>query len=279
MLFPQGMGNQFKPFSEAPITLQIIERKEWTVMAQGEYEAQTALAAIIPDNVVIPMAWGIFDDCSKAFFITQFRNLRARPPSPQQLVHILKRLHQNSVSPTGKFGFHTATYWGPPAMRNDWTSSWEEYFTRQFKSDVDFFETVHGEDKELRQLTDQLVKTAISRLLRPLQTEGRSIKPSLCHGDLWDGNVQYDIETKQPIIFDSCAFYGHNEVDLQAIGDSRYALGIEFVDMYRNEVGASEPQEDFYDRHDLYSIRNDLVVVANCPAQIHLIIKFVMVNC
>lgn len=30
-------------------------------------------------------------------------------------------------------------------------------------------------------------------------------------GDLWDGNVQIDIDTEEPIIFDSCAFYGHNE--------------------------------------------------------------------
>ena len=50
-------------------------------MAEGEYESQKALAAIIPDNVVIPMAWGIFEeDKSKAFFMTRFRDLRDRPP-------------------------------------------------------------------------------------------------------------------------------------------------------------------------------------------------------
>lgn len=62
------------------------------------------------------------------------------------------------------------------------------------------------------------------------------------------------MDTKQPIIFDSCAFYGHNEVDLQAIGDPRYVLGIEFVEMYKNEVGASEPSADFDDRHELYGM-------------------------
>lgn len=30
-------------------------------------------------------------------------------------------------------------------------------------------------------------------------------------GDLWDGNVQIDVDTKQPVMFDSCTFYGHNE--------------------------------------------------------------------
>ncbi|KAI0015720.1 hypothetical protein F4780DRAFT_762781 [Xylariomycetidae sp. FL0641] len=242
-------------------------------MAKAEYEAQSALTAIIPDNVVVPMAWGTFESGEKAFFLTKFRNLRARPPSPLQLVTIMKKLHQTSVSPTGKFGFHTTTYWGPPAMVNDWTDSWEEYFARQFRSDVAYAQKIHGEYPELNELTAMLVEKVIPRLLRPLQTGGRSIKPSLCHGDLWDGNVQYDVETKQPIIFDSCAFYGHNEVDLQAIGDPRYVLGIEFVDLYKTEVGASEPQEDFYDRHDLYGIRNNVVVAAICPEQVNLLEK------
>lgn len=48
-------------------------------MAEGEYESQKALAAIIPENVVIPMAWGMFEqDKSKAFFMTRFRDLRDR---------------------------------------------------------------------------------------------------------------------------------------------------------------------------------------------------------
>jgi len=43
-------------------------------------------------------------------------------------------------------------------------------------------------------------------------------------------------------------------VDLQNMGDPRYVFGMDFIDMYKDEVGASEPQEDFYDRHDLYAM-------------------------
>lgn len=38
------------------------------------------------------------------------------------------------------------------------------------------------------------------------------------------------------------------------MGDPRYHFGMEFIDMYRNEIGASEPQQDFYDRHDMYAM-------------------------
>jgi protein-ribulosamine 3-kinase len=143
--------------------------------------------------------------------MTRFRDLRDRPPPTVQFLAILKKLHQTSVSPTGKFGFQVTTYNGPPKMFNDWTDSWEEYFARQFRSDISFLQNVYGEDPELADLTEAFIPKVVARLLRPLQTGGRGIKPTLCHGDLWDGNVQIDVNTKQPIVFDSCAFYGHNE--------------------------------------------------------------------
>jgi protein-ribulosamine 3-kinase len=224
-------------------------------MANAEFEAEKAISAIIPDNVVKPIAAGVSEnDSSKAFFISRFRTFSSETPSPRQLVSILKKLHGASVSPTGKFGFHVTTYWGPAQMVNDWVDTWEEYYARQFRSDIAYAQKVFGEDPELQELADLLEDKVIARLLRPLQTGGRSIKPSLCHGDLWDGNVHIDMHTREPVLFDSCAFYGHNEVDLQAVGHPRYVLGIDFVNMYREEVGASEPQEDFYDRHDLYAM-------------------------
>ncbi|KAK2610174.1 hypothetical protein N8I77_003627 [Diaporthe amygdali] len=246
--------------------VQIIDRADWVDMARAEYESQEALSAIIPDNVVAPTAWGYYkSDKTKSFYLAPYLNLRPRLPPLPQFLAIIKKLHQSSVSPTGKFGFHCRTYWGPPVMKNEWTDSWEEFWGRQFRSDIAYVQQVYGRDEELESLTEEFIHKVVARLLRPLQTGGRDIKPSLCHGDLWDGNVQIDVDTNQTILFDSCAFYGHAEVDFQAIGEPRYALQMDVVDLYKNEVGASEPQEDFYDRHDLYGVRNDVVVAAICP--------------
>ncbi|KAK4690786.1 hypothetical protein P7C71_g6084, partial [Lecanoromycetidae sp. Uapishka_2] len=234
------------------------ENLDPAILAEAEYESQKALAEIIPDNVVIPMAWGMFEkDKSKAFLMTHFRDLHTSPPPTVQFLAILKKLHQTSVSPTGKFGFHVTTYNGPPKMVNDWTDNWEEYFGRQLRSDISFLQNVYGEDAELADLTEAFIQKVVARLLRPLQTGGRNIKPSLCHGDLWDGNVQVDLDTKQPIVFDSCAFYGHNEMDLQNMGDPRYIFGMDFIEMYKNEIGASEPRQDFYDRHHMYAMSKE----------------------
>ncbi|KAK0514008.1 hypothetical protein JMJ35_003730 [Cladonia borealis] len=55
------------------------------------------------------------------------------------------------------------------------------------------------------------------------------------------------------------------------MGDPRYVFGMEYIDMYKNEIGASEPQQYFYDRHDMYTIRTDIVVAAICPERFKLI--------
>ncbi|KAK8062557.1 Fructosamine kinase-domain-containing protein, partial [Apiospora hydei] len=213
-----------------------------------------------------PIAWGRFqEDPTKAFYLTHFQYLHEKLPTVQQLLPIAKKLHLSSTSPTGKFGFPVTTFWGPPPMDNSWTDSWEEYFTRKFRAALEYGQQRHGRDDELSELGEQFIQKVIPRLLRPLQTDGRSIKPTLCHGDLWDANVQIDASIRVPIIFDPCCFYGHNEieanakihrlqVDFQSMRSARNTLGQEFMNTYKNEVGASEPQEDFDDRNALYSM-------------------------
>lgn len=69
----------------------------------------------------------------------------------------------------------------------------------------------HGTNEELNELTDQLCSKAMPRLLRPLEAGGRSIKPSLILEDLWQGNVDIDMGTDKPILFDASAMYAYNE--------------------------------------------------------------------
>ena len=47
---------------------------------------------------------------------------------------------------------------------------------------------------------------------------------------------------------------GYVVVDLQNICDPRYGFAMDLIDIYKNDIGASEPQQDFYDRHDMYAM-------------------------
>ncbi len=223
-------------------------------MAEAEYEGQKAISAIIPEHAVPPIAWGYYEgDRTKAWFLTHFRELADRKVLLEPFLSLVLKLHRESVSPTGKFGFHVTPFFGPPPMIVDWTDNWEEFWTREFRSTIEYALRMRGDDPEFREVAEEFIEKVVPRLLRPLQTGGRNIKPSLCHGDLWDGNIQVDLETNKPTIFDTCPFYGHDEMDLQAMRAARYTMGLEFVEMY-GKVAASEPTADFDDRNALYAV-------------------------
>lgn len=136
----------------------------------------------------------------------------------------------------------------------DWTDNWEEFWTRDFRSALEYAERMRGNDPEFVEVAEEFIDKVVPRLLRPLQTGGRNIKPTLCHGDLWDGNIQIDMDTEKPVLFDPCPFYGHNEMDLQCMRDPRYSIGLDFMNLYKDVVKASEPKEDFDDRNALYAM-------------------------
>lgn len=213
------------------------------------------LMEYIPEAINGPIAWGIFQlDSSRSFYLTRFRHTREVLPPVSELVPIIGKLHKSSKSPTGKFGFPVTTFYGRAPMDNTWTDSWEEYFTREFRSSLEVAQLQLGNDAELANLGEDFIAKVIPRLLRPLQTGGRSIKPTLCFGDLYDPNIQIDSLTRQPFLFDACCFYGHNEMDLQCMRSSKNALGREFVERYTKEVEPSEPVDEFDDRNTLYAL-------------------------
>jgi len=126
----------------------------------------------------------------------------------------LARLHQQSQSPNGKYGFHVTTYAGNLPQEVGWESSWETFFAKSLWHALELEIKAKGPDRELDALLPVLFERVIPRLLRPLETNGRSIKPSLVHGDLWYGNSGRDSNTGSSIIFDACCFYAHNECEL-----------------------------------------------------------------
>ena len=68
-------------------------------------------------------------------------------------------------------------------------------------------------DPELDTLLPVLFEKVVPRLLRPLESDGRSVKPSLVHGDLWYANAGIDVDTDDALVFDACTFYAHNECE------------------------------------------------------------------
>ena len=77
----------------------------------------------------------------------------------------------------------------------------------------EFEQEMHGHNEEMRDMHQIVLDKVVPRLLRPLETGGREIKPTIMHGDIWDGNTSVDATTKMPAIFDASGLYAHNECE------------------------------------------------------------------
>ena len=216
-------------------------------MIEGEFESLKAIHAISPSFVPEPFAWGNYcqEGLERYFLLTEFREVGEQPPDPVKFTARLADLHQRSISPTGKFGFHITTCIANlTQMTNTWEDSWETLYRDQLAHQIKMDEEKHGVWPEFQHVCRLTLNKVIPRLLRPLQSEGRSIKPCLIHGDLWDENTATDVNTGEPFVFDACAMYAHNEYELGNWRAARHRLNDEcYFRGYKSHFPVSEPGE------------------------------------
>ncbi|KAK5989533.1 Protein-ribulosamine 3-kinase [Cladobotryum mycophilum] len=176
-------------------------------------------------------------------------------PDPQKFSSRLASLHRQSQSPNGKFGFHITTYAGNLPQMVEWEDSWEVFFSKSLRKALDLEIAAKGPDPELDELIPIIFDKVIPRLLRPLETEGRSVKPSLIHGDLWYANSGIDEDTDDCLLFDACCFYAHNEYEFGQWRPVCNRFGAEYLAAYHQYTEISPPEEDYDGRLDLYKLR------------------------
>ena len=109
-----------------------------------------------------------------------------QPASPAKLAAGLTNLHKKSASPTGKFGFHMATCHAKIAQAVDtWDDSWCTIYTRHLGHVMNLAKPVL-QWPEFDAACKLTLENVVPRLLLPLQSDGRVLKPCLLHGDCWD---------------------------------------------------------------------------------------------
>jgi protein-ribulosamine 3-kinase len=180
---------------------------------KGEFEATSAIYAITPNFCPKPVAWGsLLNQPDAHFYICKYYDFADGVPEPSSFCKKLAKLHSSHTSPDGKFGFQCTTYNGDLPQDNTWNDSWEAFFDNGLRHVLKVREERAGPNTELDGLLPALFDKVIPRLLRPLESSGRKVLPSLVHGDLWYGNTGIiDGKTGEGIVFDPSSFWAHNE--------------------------------------------------------------------
>lgn len=242
--------------------MKLTETHRGKLMAEGEYHSIRELYKYAPDIIPRPIGWGTFENERELhFMITEYvRIFDERYPKPEALCSQLAAMHRRSLKDSpGRFGFHINTCNGTVLQKNTWCDSWEEFFINKV---VDLFrqeQEIHGPSDEIEAIKPAFLEKVIPRLLRPLETEGRTLDPVLVHGDVWHANTACRVEPDcPPLIFDASALWGHNEYELHQWYTPRYLLGADYVQEYFRVFPPSEPAADVGDRGVLYSVIADM---------------------
>ncbi|CAM1506288.1 Fc.00g059290.m01.CDS01 [Cosmosporella sp. VM-42] len=241
---------------EISFFIKVVSQETGRRMVESEYESMRAIHAICRDFTPKPIAWGSYSSVPDThFFLCEFREMTDDMPDPQAFTAGLAALHKKSVSPNGKFGFHISTYSGNLPQGTEWEQSWEVFFTKNFRMALKHEIAAKGNDPELDRLVPVIFNKVIPRLLRPLETDGRKVKPSLVHGDLWYANSGIDIDTGESLLFDACCFYAHNEYEFGQWMPVCNRFGSDYLAAYHSNVQISPPEEDYDGRLELYKLR------------------------
>ncbi|KAF2838779.1 hypothetical protein M501DRAFT_1011535 [Patellaria atrata CBS 101060] len=240
---------------EPDYTKQCADGEQGKMMLDGEFHSMTELYKTMPSFVQKPYCSGKLPEHTpeRYFFLCDFIQMTNEGPDPIQPTSTLVELHQSS---DGEVRVSHQYLPGKPSPGCQWNDTWQGFYIQLVKGALKMYRERNGNWKNLEQLVDRLITHVVPQLLGPLESDGRTVKPTLTHGDLWDGNIGTSAETGDIYIFDANAYYAHNEMEI-AMWRARFnkvVSGQVYLGSYLKRTGKSEPAEQFEERSILYSI-------------------------
>ncbi|KAI9697679.1 MAG: hypothetical protein M1836_004629 [Candelina mexicana] len=235
-------------------------------MMEGEFAAMTELYKTLPSFIPKPLAWGKFqtEDPPTFFFLCDFVDMSNQMPDPDRLCAHVAELHRTSVSPTGQFRFQIRTCQGRTPQATEWNSSWTSFFTKLLAHVMTLDFEINGPWEDLKQIEDRTLSHVIPRLIGALEADGRSIKPSLIHADLWDGNTGTSYDTGDVYVFDAGSYYAHNEMEVAMWRCPYNKISSKiYTKTYFRLYGMSDPAEEWEDRNRMYSVYYNIIYSIN----------------
>lgn len=116
-------------------------------------------------------------------------------PDPATFTARIAELHHKGYSPNGMFGFGVITCDGKFPHTVTWEKSWAVFFVKFLQGVLNLDIETNGSWPPMETAAKQILNAVIPRLLGILQTRDRTLKPSVIHGDLWEGNVGSRLDT------------------------------------------------------------------------------------
>ncbi len=166
-----------------------------------EKEAKNLKILSDSNSFIIPEVFhnGVFEN--KSFLLLQYIEKLETEGNVKDFAENLVKLHQNFQN---YYGLKFDNYIGKLPQKNTPETDWVNFYIQnrlQFQIDL------AGNNIPVN------IKNDFNRLFQKLPVIIPLEKPSLLHGDLWNGNYFYNLQGKA-VLFDPAVYYGHREIDL-----------------------------------------------------------------
>lgn len=217
------------------------DAKRFPKMFETEAAGLTLLKSA--ETIGIPEVIATSDAAGYSFIILEFVDAGRRIKNFwDDFGTSLARLHKNSSE---WFGLEYDNYIGSLPQSNVQKKSWTEFFIdERLEKQIALAKNSGAISSSIIQQFNHLYK----RLPEIIPEE----KPSLIHGDLWNGNFMMGSDGKAWLI-DPAVYYGHREMDL-AMSKLFGGFSTEFYRSYDNTFPLQNGFESRVDIHNLYPL-------------------------
>lgn len=206
-------------------------------MFEAETRGLQALASSAVIKVPLPVCFG--DDGKRSYIVLEYLAMTGEA-NQVVLGQQLAEMHRKTAA---QFGWQFDNTIGATFQPNQQSENWLDFWSEQRLGYQLQLAAKNGYNNELQVLGERLL------LAMPMLFNGRKIKPSMLHGDLWGGNVA-GLSDGTPVIFDPAFYYGDREADIAMT----YVFGGFSADFYASYQNAFPLDEGFALRKTFYNI-------------------------
>ncbi len=178
--------------------------REFAACLQSEYQSLQEFARLGQKNY--PAALGFSEHQDVALLLMTFQHYTGLTDhTASELGQALALQHRIK---SDRFGWNSDNHIGLTWQQNSWSASWVEFY-RERRLQPQLQSAVNNG------LNSTLINQVV-RLLQNLESyvDDAEVTPSLLHGDLWGGNVAYNLGEEEAAFFDPAPYYGDREADI-----------------------------------------------------------------
>ncbi|MDT8283679.1 MAG: fructosamine kinase family protein [Gammaproteobacteria bacterium] len=224
-----------------------INKSGQQAMFEAEARGLQEIASTAAIRVPQPVCFG--DDQQQSYIVMEYLEMN-RQANQSILGEQLAAMHAVTAD---AFGWAMDNTIGATPQPNAWMGDWLTFWREQRLGYQLRLAASNGYGGELQVLGERLLVDMPSLL------EGREVRPSMLHGDLWGGNVAgLDVTGSgatrgrqgTPVIFDPALYYGDREADLAMT----YVFGGFDADFYASYQSVLPLDVGFAVRKTFYNI-------------------------